>query len=280
MKRIVKDFFYMLGKSRQGQIGFILVILVLLLGIFAPLISPYDPVQTNPVDNRMVPCLQHPFGTDETGMDIFSRCIHAIRIDVAIGVSGTMISLLFGIILGLLAGYFEGIFGEIVMRIADLLQAFPAFILAMALVAVLGNNMENVVFVIAFVNAPIYLRFVRGEVLALKNRAFIEACHAAGMSNGTIMFKQLLPNSLRPALVQASVNIGSAILLTAGLSFIGAGVTVPTPEWGSMISIGAPLILTGQWWAAFFPGVSIAVTVLGFAFVGDFLRLYLNPERR
>ena len=280
MKRFLKDFLFMLRKDRQGQIGFAIVLLVLLLGVAAPAIVPYDPVRTNPADHRMAPCLAHFFGTDEAGMDIFSRCIYAIRIDVFIGFSGTMLSLLAGIVLGLLAGYYEGVFGEVVMRIADLFQAFPAFILAMALVAVLGNNMQNIIFVIAFVNAPIYLRFVRGEVLALKSRPFVEASHAAGMSDTTIMFRQLLPNSLRPALVQASVNIGAAILLTAGLSFIGAGVSVPTPEWGSLISTGAPLILTGQWWCAFFPGVSIAFTVLGFAFVGDFLRLYLNPERR
>lgn len=185
-----------------------------------------------------------------------------------------------GIVLGLLVGYYEGIFGEVVMRLTDLMQAFPAFILAMALVAVLGNKLSNILFVVAFINIPIYLRFVRGEVLAMKSRPYIEAAHAAGMTPFTIMFKELLPNSLRPALVQASINIGGAILLTAGLSFIGAGVKVPTPEWGSMISLGAPLIITKQWWAAFFPGACIAITVLGFALFGDFLREYLNPERR
>lgn len=194
--------------------------------------------------------------------------------------AGAFVSLLIGIPIGLLAGYYEGLVGEVILRLADLIQAFPAFILAMALVAVLGNSTQNILMVVAFVNVPIYTRFVRGEVLAMKSRPFIEAAQAAGMSPLRIMFKELLPNSLRPALVQASINIGGAILLTAGLSYIGAGVNVPTPEWGSMISIGAPLILTGQWWAAFFPGVCIGVTVFGFALFGDFLRIYLNPERR
>ncbi|MCC8179504.1 MAG: ABC transporter permease [Planctomycetes bacterium] len=275
-----REFWYLLKQNRSAQLGAAIIILVLLLGIFAPFIAPYGPETANPTHSRLPPGWQHFFGTDETGMDIFSRCIYAIRIDVFIGVTGTLVSLLFGIPLGLLAGYYENWLGEIIMRVADLVQAFPVFILAMALVAILGNNVHNILFAIAFLNAPIYLRFVRSEVLALKKRPFVEAAQCAGMSDRRIMFVELLPNSLRPALVQASVNIGAAILLTAGLSFIGAGVRVPTPEWGSMISIGAPLIISGQWWSAFFPGISIAVTVLGFALFGDFLRLYLDPERR
>ena len=280
MKKAINDFFVMLKKNKQGTIGLILMLVIILLGVLAPIVAPYDPEMTNAAHARLGPSLAHLFGTDETGMDVFSRCIYAIRIDVVIGVCGTFVSLLIGIPIGLLAGYYEGLVGEVILRLADLIQAFPAFILAMALVAVLGNSTQNILMVVAFVKVPIYTRFVRGEVLAMKSRPFIEAAQAAGMSPLRIMFKELLPNSLRPALVQASINIGGAILLTAGLSYIGAGVNVPTPEWGSMISIGAPLILTGQWWAAFFPGVCIGVTVFGFALFGDFLRIYLNPERR
>ena len=275
MKKELKEFTRMLKKNRQGMIGLAMILVIVLLGIFAPVISPFDPEMTNAADARMAPCLLHLFGTDETGMDIFSRCIWAIRIDVVIGVCGTLISLMIGIPFGLAAGYYEGLVGEIILRIADLIQAFPAFILAMALVSALGNSTRNILLVVAFVNVPIYTRFVRGEVLSMKSRPFIEAGHTAGMSPARIMFQELLPNSL-----QASINIGGAILLTAGLSYIGAGVTIPTPEWGSMISIGAPLILTKQWWAALFPGLCIGVTVFGFAMFADFLRIYLNPERR
>jgi peptide/nickel transport system permease protein len=213
-------------------------------------------------------------------MDIFTRVIYATRIDLTIGVLATLFSLSIGIPLGLLIGYYEGLFGEIAMRLTDLIQAFPVFIFAIALVAVLGNKLENVLLAITFLNSPIYLRLVRSEVLSMKRREFIEAAQCAGMSNFQIMFRELLSNSVRPALIQASVNVGWAILLTAGLSFIGAGVRVPTPEWGSMISIGANSIMTGQWWASFFPGMAIMVTVLGFALFGDFLRVYLDPERR
>lgn len=280
MNRKLSLFYKMLIKNKGGLVGFIMMIVILCLGLLAPVIAPYHPETTNASAARMAPSISHLFGTDETGMDIFSRCIYAIRIDVFIGVFGTLISLLIGIPIGLIAGYREGTVGDSILRIADLIQAFPAFILAMALVAILGSNTQNIIMVVAFVNVPIYIRFVRGEVLSMKNRPFIEAAQTAGMTPFTIMYHELLPNSLRPALVQASINIGGAILLTAGLSFIGAGVKVPTPEWGSMISMGAPLILTGQWWAAFFPGVFIGVTVLGFALFGDFLRVYLNPERR
>lgn len=276
----MKEILFLLKKERTARIGLFIVVAVILLGVFAPVIAPYDPVTANAALARMAPCAEHIFGTDASGMDIFSRCIYAIRIDVMIGVCGTLLSLLIGIPLGLVAGYYEGLIGEFILRMADLLQAFPAFILAMALVAATGNDVKNIIFVIAFLNAPIYIRYVRAEVLSLKKRAYIEASHAAGMSNMYIMFVQLLPNSVRPALIQASINIGGAILLTAGLSFIGAGVPVPTAEWGSMISTGASMILTGQWWAAFFPGISIGITVLGFALTADFLRLYLNPERR
>lgn len=275
-----RDFIFFLRKKPAGMLGLILICTMVFLAIFAPLITSYDPEAPIPADSRQPPSSKHLFGTDEVGLDIFSRVIYGGRIDITIGLAGTFFSLLIGIPLGILVGYIEGFFGEAVMRAADILQAFPVFIFAMVLVVMLGNRIQNVILAIAFLNAPIYLRLVRTEVLSLKHRPFIEASHCAGKSNFNIMFKDVLPNSVRPTLIQASVNVGWAILLTAGLSFIGAGVQVPTPEWGSMISIGANTIITGQWWASFFPGIAIMVTVLGFALFGDFLREYLDPERR
>jgi len=276
----INIFFRMLIKNLPGLIGSIIILIAVICALFAPLIAPYDPEKPITEDNRMPPNSQHIFGTDEIGMDIFSRIVYATRIDLTIGVLATLLSLSIGIPIGILVGFYEGLFGEIVMRLTDLIQAFPVFIFAMVLVAVLGNKMENIIAAITFLNAPIYLRLVRTEVLSIKGRQFIEAARCAGKSNYHIMFKELLPNSLKPALIQASVNVGWAILLTAGLSFIGAGIRVPTPEWGSMISLGADSIMTGQWWSSFFPGMAIMVTVLGFALFGDFLRTYFNPERR
>ncbi|WP_319559325.1 ABC transporter permease [Marispirochaeta sp.] len=279
MKRNIV-FFSMLFKNIPGLIGCIIILCVVFCAIFAPVIAPYDPQQPIMEDNRMPPSAEHIFGTDEVGMDIFSRIIYATRIDLTIGVLATLVSLFIGIPVGILVGYYEGLFGEVIMRLTDLLQAFPVFIFAMVLVAVLGNKMQNIIAAITFLNAPIYLRLVRTEVLSVKRHPFVEAARCAGKSDFHIMFKELLPNSIKPALIQASVNVGWAILLTAGLSFIGAGIRVPTPEWGSMISLGADSIMTGQWWSSFFPGMAIMVTVLGFALFGDFLRTYLDPERR
>jgi peptide/nickel transport system permease protein len=276
----VKEFFRYLLKSKVGMAGFIIVVLTVIITIAAPLIAPYPPESPITSENRMPPSATHLFGTDETGLDIFSRVIYAGQFDLTIGVVSTLLSLLIGVPLGLLIAYFEGFFGEVTMRLMDLLQAFPVFIFAMALVAVLGNKIENIIAAITFLNAPIYLRLVRSEALSYKTRPFIEAAKCTGNNSIRIIFTELLPVSIRPALIQASVNIGSAILLTAGLSFIGAGVRAPTPEWGSMIFLGADSIITGQWWSSFFPGIAIAWTVLGFALFGDFLRKYLNPERR
>ncbi len=276
----IRTFFHYLVRKRSGLIGFAIIVLSVTITLAAPLIAPYDPESPIPSENRQPPSAAHWFGTDETGMDIFSRVIYAGRIDLTIGIVSTALALVIGIPIGLAIAYFEGWFGEIVMRIMDVLQAFPVFIFAMVLVAVLGNKVENIIAAITFLNAPIYLRLVRSEALSYKTRPFIEAAKCTGNSPFSIIFRELLPVSIRPALIQASVNIGSAILLTAGLSFIGAGVRAPTPEWGSMIFLGSDSIITGQWWSSFFPGIAIAVTVLGFALFGDFLRDYLNPERR
>lgn len=276
----LRMFFRHLFRKRGGTIGFAIIVLSVTITLAAPLIAPYDPESPRPSENRQPPSAAHWFGTDETGMDIYSRVIYAGRIDLTIGIVSTALALCIGVPIGLAIAYYEGWFGEIVMRMMDVLQAFPVFIFAMVLVAVLGNKVENIIAAITFLNAPIYLRLVRSEALSYKTRPFIEAAKCTGNSSISIIFRELLPVSIRPVLIQASVNIGSAILLTAGLSFIGAGVRAPTPEWGSMIFLGADSIITGQWWSSFFPGVAIAVTVFGFALFGDFLRDYLNPERR
>jgi peptide/nickel transport system permease protein len=185
-----------------------------------------------------------------------------------------------GIVAGLLVGYYRGWASELVMRTADLLQAFPPFVLAMALVAIAGPQMRNVILVIGFLNAPVFLRLVRSEVLTFRERPVMEAARCVGNRDYRLLRYYLAPNTLEAALVQASVNVGWAIMLTAGLSFIGAGIPVPTPEWGSMVSIGAPMMITGEWWAAFFPGMAIAMCVLSFAAVGEAIRILVNPERR
>jgi peptide/nickel transport system permease protein len=266
--------------------GYALILLIVLMALLAPLIAPYDPREANAAITLQPPSSSHLLGTDISGMDIFSRIIYSARIDLVIAVLGTAFSLLIGAPLGLVAGYFSGRPGfwghisEWMMRTADVLQAFPVFVLAIALVAALGQSARNVIIAIAFVNVPIYLRLMRTQALSLRERRFVDAARVSGNSEMRIVFRHILPNAMGPAIIQSSVNVGWAVLLTAGLSFVGAGVRVPTPEWGSMIAVGAQNMITGQWWPALFPGVAIAVTVLAFALIGDSLELMLDPVRR
>jgi len=267
-----------LRKNPGALLGVVIVAIYILLVPLAPLLAPYSPVR--PTDEfRTPPSLDHPFGTDNSGLDVFSRVLYSPRTDLVVGVAGTLISMVIGVPLGLVVGYSRGFLPGLVLRIADLLQAFPVFVLAMALVSVTGNNILNVIYVIGFLNAPIYVRLVRSQVLSFRERPVIEAARCVGNGYRSVLWRYLLPNTVEPALVQASVNVGWAILLTASLSFIGAGVPVPTPEWGSMVAIGAPMMIVGEWWAAFFPGVAMALCVLGFALVGDAVRVLVNPER-
>jgi peptide/nickel transport system permease protein len=259
--------------------GTVIILIYLLMTVFAPKIAPYAPMAPT-AEFRSPPSPKHWFGTDPSGLDVFSRVVYAGRVDLVVGVIGTTLSLGFGVPIGLLVGYYRGFVSNLVLRIADLLQAFPVFVLAMAMVAVAGASVRNVILVIGILNIPVYIRLVRSQVLAFRERPVIEAARCVGNSNIAIMRNYLLSNTIESALVQSSVNVGWAILLTASLSFIGAGVPVPTPEWGSMVGIGAPMMFTGEWWAAFFPGVAIGLCVLAFAMVTDAVRVLVNPERR
>jgi peptide/nickel transport system permease protein len=261
------------------DVGLALATLAVLLSLFGPLIAPYNPVQADPNVVLQAPGAAHWFGTDASGFDVFSRVITAPRIDVSIALAATLISLTLGSVIGLLASYFEGPVGELVMRSADVIQAFPLFVLAMILVTTAGRNIASVVFVVAFLNTPIFLRLMRSQVLAVKHLSFVEAARAVGNREMVIAFRHVLPNCLEPGLIQASVTIGFAVILTAGLSFIGTGVRPPTPEWGAMISSGAESIVLGEWWPSVFPGVAMSLIVFGFATVGEGLQDILRGRR-
>ena len=270
-------------------VGVTLVSLVCLLAAFGPEISPYSPTLTTPDVSVAPPSLidvpglfwqwisgslstpPHWLGTDLSGYDVLSRVISAPRTDLVIALMANGLSLIAGVMLGLVAGYFRNPATELLMRISDVMQSFPVFITAMVLVALAGRSITNIIIALAFVYTPIYLRLTRTEVLGQKVRGFVEAARALGNSEVKIALQHVLPNSLTPALIQASVTIGFAILLTAGLSFVGAGVRPPTPEWGLMISVGANQIILGEWWSSVFPGVAISITVFGFAVLGNAL---------
>jgi peptide/nickel transport system permease protein len=279
-------FLAVLRNKPSFAIGYFIVVSVLLIAIFAPWIAPYDPLLADPSQYLLPPSWSHLMGTDGTGMDIFSRVIYAPRIDLAIALLGTITSAVLGSTLGALTGFYEGgrawrkFSSAFVMRSADVLQAFPVFVFAIALVAVFGQGISSVVVAIAFVNTPIYLRLMRSQVLSVRKMRYVEAAYVAGASDLSIIFRHVIPNAIPPVLGQLSVNIGWSVLLTAGLSFVGAGVIAPTPEWGSMIAMGYQNIVTGQWWPSIFPGLALGLTVFGFSLVGASIELLADPARR
>lgn len=267
-------------------VGYAIVTIVTLLAIFAPWIAPYSPTEADSASFLQPPSAAHLFGTDNVGMDIFSRAIYAPRIDLTIAVLGTLLSVLIGGSLGALVGFYSTGRGPrvwlsfAVMRAADVLQAFPVFVFAIALVAILGQSIQTVVLAIAFVNAPIYLRLMRSQVLSIRAMRYVEASQVNGLSDLQTIARHVVPNAMAPVLAQLSVNIGWGILLTAALSFVGAGVRAPTPEWGSMIAMGFQNVVTGQWWPSMFPGAMLAITVFGFALVGSSIEVLADPAKR
>lgn len=275
-----------LKEDRLFAFGVFIIALSLFLAAFGPSIAPYDPnaatgnVSVAPPDLLDWPKLlwgsitgtnatpPHWFGTDHAGLDIFSRLISAPRTDMTIALIGALFSLFLGTMLGLAAGFYRNWATELLMRVSDVLQAFPVFITAMLLVTLSGRSTANIVLALSLVYTPIFIRLTRAEVMAQSARGYVEAARAAGNRPIMIALKHILPNSMVPALVQTSVTIGFAIILTAGLSFVGAGVRPPTPEWGLMISQGAQNLILGEWWPSVFPGIAMTVTVFGYAIVG------------
>ncbi|GLS44258.1 ABC transporter permease [Methylobacterium brachythecii] len=259
-------------------IGFSLLAIQIIAIALAPYIAPYSPIDADPLSSLQPPSVAHWFGTDVSGMDILSRVIYATRINLLISVSSVIAAFIVGVPVGLLIGYYRNIFSNLIMRVFDFIQSFPVFVLGMALVSVLGQEVWNVAIVLGVLFIPMFARLIRAEVLSLRERPFISAARCSGASDLSIMFRHILPNALTPVIVQVSISIGMAILLTAGLSFIGAGVRMPTPEWGLMVGNGAQQMILGVWWVALFPGLAIVFSVLCFALLGDFAQAVTDPN--
>jgi len=285
-RRALRDFLRFTRARPAFQVGLAIVAASLFLAVFGPSIGAYPTETALPGDPLQPPSWAHPLGTDVSNMDILSRVIAAPRIDLTIALVSTAIAFAGGVLLGVVSGFFGGNRGlprylsEGIMRAADIIQAFPVFIFALALVGFRGPGVENVIAALAFLNIPYFLRITRGAVLQVRERPFVEAQRCAGVSELRIAFVHVMPNALTAPIANISPTIGFSILLTSGLSFVGAGVPVPTPEWGSMIAIGAPNMMTGQWWTALFPGIALGITILGYALLGEGLREYLDPVRK
>jgi peptide/nickel transport system permease protein len=250
------------------------------IALFAPWIQPYDPLTSNVQMALQPPSAAHWAGTDQLGRDILSRLIAATRLDLAIAASAVAVSFVIGAVIGSISGYMGGRVDRVVGRIVDVFMAFPLFVMAMAMVAVLGNRVENIIIATAFINLPFYIRFARAEVNVRRGAGWVEAARACGDSHMQVVLLSLLPNILPAMVVQITLNLGWAILNAAGLSFLGLGVTAPTAEWGIMVAEGARFILSGQWWLVAFPGAALMFTVLCFNLVGDGLRDVLDPRMR
>ena len=268
-----------LMRSPLTVAGFILIFIFAASALLAPLIAPYGPIEQILSERLQPPSLTHLLGTDQLGRDLFSRLLFGARISLTVGVAVVASAGAFGTSIGLIAGYAGGIVDEVLMRVTDIFFAFPPLILAMAIAGALGPNLNNAMIAIAVVLWPVYARLVRGQVLSLREREFIQAARCVGASTLRILWRHLLPNTLAPLLVQASFDLGGAILSIAGLSFIGFGAQPPTPEWGVMISEGRKFIST-QPWLSLFPGLAILFSVAAFNLIGDGLRDALDPRLR
>lgn len=260
-----------------AMVGAVIILILLIAAVFAPLIAPYDPYHIMPENRLASPGLHNFFGTDDMGRDIFSRVVYGSRLSLMAALVVLSLASAIGILIGSIAGYFGGRIDDLLMRLTDMFLAFPALILAMCIASALGPSLINAMIAISAVWWPWYARLIRGQILSLKNQEFVEAARAFGASTARILWKYILPNCLAPLIVQVTLDIGYAILTTASLSFIGVGAVPPTPEWGSMISIGRNYVLV-QWWYPTFPGLAIFMAVAGFNLLGDGLRDILDPR--
>jgi peptide/nickel transport system permease protein len=277
--RKARPFWKRAFRNVGAVLGIALLALVTLVGIFAPQISPYDPLAIDMSQKFQPPSGQHLFGTDELGRDMFSRVVIGTRISFQVAGEVLVIAGMIGIFLGILAGYRGGIVDEIIMRAADIFLAFPSFLLAMAIVAALGASIQNAILAIAIAWWPRYARLLRGQVLAVKNMPFVDAARSIGAGDLRVMLRHVLPNCLAPLVVQFTTDAGAAILNTSALSFVQLGARPPMPEWGLMISQGRNFIVN-YWWIPTFPGLAIALAVGGFMFLGDGLRDLWDPQLR
>ncbi|RKK02939.1 ABC transporter permease subunit [Pseudoroseomonas wenyumeiae] len=248
--------------------------------LFGLWLVPYDPIATQAGMALHPPSAAHWFGTDQLGRDVFSRVVVAARLDLGIAFVAVLLSLALGAVLGAAMGYFQGWLDAVAGRVTDVLMAFPLFMLAMVLVGALGPSATAVVCATAAVNLPFYIRLARAEASIRRHLGYVEAARVGGSGHGRILRVFLLPNILPPLLVQASVNLGWAVLNTAGLSFLGLGIRAPAPEWGIMVAEGAQFVISGRWWIAAFPGLALMLAVLGFNLLGDALREVVDPRRR
>ena len=271
---------YVLGGNVVTLFALILFLAYAAMAILGPAIAPFDPLASDTMRALQAPTARHWFGTDQLGRDILSRVIVATRVDLGIALASVVLVFAAGGLAGLAAGFFGGWVDAVVGRIADTIMAFPLFVLAMGIVAALGNTIPNIVLATAIINFPLYARVARAETLTRRQAGFVDAARLSGHRDGALLLLQVLPNIMPIMVVQMSLTMGYAILNAAGLSFIGLGVRPPTAEWGIMVAEGASFIVSGEWWIALFPGATLMLAVFCFNLLGDGVSDIVDPWRR
>lgn len=267
-----------LKRSRSATIGIIIITLLVFAAIFAPILAPYDPIETNVEDRLMKPCIEHPLGTDHLGRDVYSRLLFGARISLTIGIVVVSISALIGIILGIYSGFYGGLIDSTIMRLVDAFLTFPSVFLAIVIAGVLQPGITSVIIALIVVGWTKYARVGRGSVLSLKEKEFVESAISLGVHDRYIMFRHIFPNIITPIIIVATLGMADAILSSASLSFLGFGPQPPAPEWGAMLNAGRPFMQTDPY-LMIFPGLAIMILVLGFNLLGDGLRDILDPKR-
>ena len=271
---------YVVTENPITLVAFSMFLMLLLLALFGPALAPYNPLKSDTGHTLRPPSARHWFGTDQLGRDMLSRVTVATRLDLFIAFSAVALSFAVGSLAGACAGVFGGWTERIVSRISDTIMAFPLFVLAMGIVAALGNSVGNVILATAIINLPFYARMARAEANVRREAGFVDAARLSGNGTLRVLAVHIYPNCLPPMMVQASLNLGWAMLNAAGLAFIGLGVRPPTPEWGILVAEGASFILSGEWWVALFPGLALMLAVFCFNLMGDGLRDLIDPRRR
>jgi peptide/nickel transport system permease protein len=279
-RAFLSHFLYVLRDNPVTGVAFALFVFIVFCGVFGPALAPYDPLASDAAIALQPPSWDHWFGTDALGRDVFSRVLVATRLDLTISIAAVALSFVVGAAIGAAAGYWGGWVDMVTGRMIDTIMAFPLFVLAMGIVAALGNTVENIIYATAIINLPFYARVARAEVAIRREAGFAQAARLSGNGDLRVLALHIFPNALPPMMVQLSLNMGWAILNAAGLSFIGLGVRPPTPEWGIMVAEGANFIVSGEWWLAIFPGLALMLAVFTFNLLGDGLRDLVDPRRR
>lgn len=286
MRRKKSRFWLSLRRNKLAMFGMFILVMVTVAALFAPFLTSHNPEIGVLRDSKTPPfwadggSSTYPLGTDALGRDILTRVIYGARISLVVGIAAVLIGGSIGVLLGMFAGYYGGKTDDIIMRVADIQLAIPFILLAIAILAVLGQGLDKIILTLGVSGWVTYGRVVRGQMLSWREKEFVEAARSIGARNASIMFKHLLPNIVASIIVIASFAVASTILAEASLSFLGLGVPPTTPTWGGMVAAGRDYIITGQWWIYTFPGLAIMVTVLGINVVGDWLRDFLDPRLR